>query len=557
MTLRYLIIKHSIMLHVEHECELPKEEDALFLPGRGPLQKLHDLFRLSLMASSWNPAAQKYLRSSASIVHEKRRQLRNYSYIIHPFSMFSFLHESTVLARNDLVRCRHYWDILMIFVITTVLVLVPYQSAFEMIMRSLAWSVVKNFLLLMCCLDMVVNFRTGYLDKEEHAVILDQKKIMKRYIKSSTFLPDFIGSFPTDLFFLTKWLEYKVSRKTISMICICRVFSLSTYISRMAFVYDMPLAVYEFCVILVLLLLALHWQACFFWLVPIVATSMGVPQRPQNSSWIHGANLWEASRSHQYMSSMLRAIATFLRSGLIRTHKKNVGDLYMVILFQVLGILAPWILVARVMQFFKGTNSSKLRYQGTVAQLRQYMRHMQLPHSTQKRIIEYYEFRFQRRFFREPEILHTLSVQMRHEISMHSCRKLVENVTFFNNLPLSLLGRIVGLLKSEVFLTNDVIVRANQTGDCMYFIATGTVAIYTTSGKEVCHLQDGAHFGEVALVMPDEMRVASVVAVEVCELYRLNRVDFARTIHPYPMLWERIKQIAIERHEKTMILNAQ
>ena len=140
---------------------------------------------------------------------------------------------------------------------------------------------------------------------------------------------------------------------------------------------------------------------------------------------------------------------------------------------------------------------------------------------------------------------------------MHSCRKLVENVTFFNNLPLSLLSRIVVLLKSEVFLTNDVIVKANQTGDCMYFIATGTVAVYTSTGKEVCHLEDGAHFGEIALVMPDAKRVASVVAIETCKLYKLERADFARTIHPYPMLWERIKKIAIERHEKTTILNAQ
>lgn len=209
------------------------------------------------------------------------------------------------------------------------------------------------------------------------------------------------------------------------------------------------------------------------------------------------------------------------------------------------------------MQFFKGVNSSKLKYQAALAHLSQYMSHKQLPRKTQNRIVEYYEFRFQRRFFRESEILSILSMQMRQEIRMHSCRKLVENVTFFNNLPLSLLARIVALLKSEIFLTNDLIVKAHQTGNCMYFIASGTVAVYTLTGKEVCHLEDGAHFGEIALVMPDAKRVASVVAVEICKLYKLERADFARTIHPYPMLWERIKKTAIERHEKTTILNAQ
>lgn len=68
---------------------------------------------------------------------------------------------------------------------------------------------------------------------------------------------------------------------------------------------------------------------------------------------------------------------------------------------------------------------------------------------------------------------------------MHSCRKLVENVGFFKNLPLSLLLRIVSCLKTEIFLVNDVIIKANTPGDCMYFISTGTVAIYTKSGREV------------------------------------------------------------------------
>nr|XP_034195548.1 potassium/sodium hyperpolarization-activated cyclic nucleotide-gated channel 2-like isoform X2 [Osmia lignaria] len=455
------------------------------------------------------------------------------------------------------LQLTHFWDFLMIFMMTSVLILVPYQATFEMIRKSKAWIASKNFLLVFCCADIVVNFMTGYFDKEEHGVILEQQKVAHHYIKSSTFIFDFLGSFPTDLFFVTTWYQYTVIRKTLSLICIFRVFSLGLYIDRIAFAYDIPLALYEFCKILFWLMMALHWQSCLHWLIPIAATSMYLPQRPKNDSWLHAGNLWEAPRNQQYLNSLMRAVTTFLRGGMLRTNPRHVGDIYLIITLQLIGIVSPWFLITRVMQFFKGANSSRLRYQGTVAQLKQYMRHRQLPYPTQRRIIEYYEFRFQHRFFRETEIIHTLSSHMRNEISMHSCRKLVENVTFFNNLPLSLLSRIVSLLRSEIFLTNDVIVRANQPGDCMYFIGTGTVAIYTNSGKEVCHLEDGAHFGEVALVMPNEMRVASVIAVEVCELYRLNRADFARTIHPYPMLWESIKKIAIERHEKTIILNAQ
>lgn len=38
-------------------------------------------------------------------------------------------------------------------------------------------------------------------------------------------------------------------------------------------------------------------------------------------------------------------------------------------------------------------------------------------------------------------------------------------------------------------------------GDCIFFIASGTVAFTTTNGMELFHLEDGDHFGEIALIL--------------------------------------------------------
>ncbi|EFN64815.1 Potassium/sodium hyperpolarization-activated cyclic nucleotide-gated channel 4 [Camponotus floridanus] len=390
-----------------------------------------------------------------------------------------------------------------------------------------------------------------------HIVVMEPKKIMKRYMKHGIFFLDLLGSFPTDIAFVKIWQEYAVTRELTSLMCGFRVFSLASYMNKIVDEYNVSLALYEVYIMIFWLIIAFQWQSCFYWLVPIATTSMSLPERPDSDFWIHEFDLWEEPKSRQYLSSLLRAFTVFLSSGFLHRKPKNEADLTLKIILQILGSLTIWILIVRVRQLYKGANSSKIKYQDIMAQLKQHMKHRQLPHATQHRIITYYEFCFQQRYFRETEILNTLSIYMRQEISMHACRKLVENVAFFNNLPLSLLARIVALLKSEIFLTNDVIVRANQPGDCMYFIASGTVAIYTSTGKEICHLEDGAYFGEIALIMPDERRVASVVAIEICELYRLDRADFARTIHPYPMLWEQIKKIAVKRHERTTILNTQ
>lgn len=55
--------------------------------------------------------------------------------------------------------------------------------------------------------------------------------------------------------------------------------------------------------------------------------------------------------------------------------------------------------------------------------------------------------------------------------------------------------------------------------------------------------------------MRDELRVASVIAVEVCELYKLERNDFVKAIHPYPDLLNNIQRIAADRMERTTMLD--
>lgn len=52
-------------------------------------------------------------------------------------------------------------------------------------------------------------------------------------------------------------------------------------------------------------------------------------------------------------------------------------------------------------------------------------------------------------------------------------------------LPASLVGSVLGCLKPEVYMRSDLVVRAGDVGNCMYFIASGTVAVLSLKGTEV------------------------------------------------------------------------
>lgn len=71
----------------------------------------------------------------------------------------------------------------------------------------------------------------------------------------------------------------------------------------------------------------------------------------------------------------------------------------------------------------------------------------------------------------------------------------------------------------------------------------------------MCHLEDGSYFGEIALVMENEHRVASVVAIETCEILVVPREAFQQVIAPYPNLLSRLQKVALERLERTLLLD--
>lgn len=62
---------------------------------------------------------------------------------------------------------------------------------------------------------------------------------------------------------------------------------------------------------------------------------------------------------------------------------------------------------------------------------------------------------------------------------------MVNKVSLFDELPAHAVGSILGYLRPEVYLPNDLIVRAGDFGDCMFFIANGTVAVFSLKGVEV------------------------------------------------------------------------
>lgn len=109
--------------------------------------------------------------------------------------------------------------------------------------------------------------------------------------------------------------------------------------------------------------------------------------------------------------------------------------------------------------------------------------------------------------------------------SFVSTWRLVAAVPFFSKLQASQIADIAGLLKIMNAMNGETVVREGETGECMYFIASGQIEILAPGGSIL--LKPGDFFGEIALI-ERRPRTATARAVGRCQLLILEARDFHR-----------------------------
>lgn len=105
---------------------------------------------------------------------------------------------------------------------------------------------------------------------------------------------------------------------------------------------------------------------------------------------------------------------------------------------------------------------------------------------------------------------------------------LLQSVAMFAPLPALPLERLAARLSPQTAEPGQVVIRQGDPGEVVYVIAEGTVEV-VHDGHRVASLGPGEVFGEIAL-LHDVTRTATVVALEPCRLYTLQRDDFLAAV---------------------------
>uniref|UniRef100_A0A3B5LS93 Hyperpolarization activated cyclic nucleotide-gated potassium channel 2b n=1 Tax=Xiphophorus couchianus TaxID=32473 RepID=A0A3B5LS93_9TELE len=494
----------------------------------------------SMLQPGVNKFSLRMFGSQKAVEKEQERVKSAGNWIIHPYSDFRF-----------------YWDFTMLMFMVGNLIIIPVGITFFKDETTTPWiifNVVSDTFFLM---DLVLNFRTGIVFEDNTEIILDPKKIKKKYLKS-WFIVDFVSSIPVDYIFLIveKGIDsevYKTARalrivrftKILSLLRLLRLSRLIRYIHQWEEIfhmtYDLASAVMRIFNLIGMMLLLCHWDGCLQFLVPML-------QDFPSDCWVSLNKMVNDSWSELYSFALFKAMSHMLCIGYGRQAPESMSDIWLTMLSMIVGATCYAMFIGHATALIQSLDSSRRQYQEKYKQVEQYMSFHKLPADFRQKIHDYYEHRYQGKMFDEESILEELNEPLREEIVNFNCRKLVASMPLFANADPNFVTAMLTKLRFEVFQPGDYIIREGTIGKKMYFIQHGVVSVLT-KGSIGMKLMDGSYFGEICLLTRGR-RTASVRADTYCRLYSLSVDNFNEVLEEYPMMRRAFETVAIDRLDR-------
>lgn len=562
----------------QHRCRFRKESEKTFetyLPFSSYGHKIRHLYRKFTVISVKHPKTQKFFKSNNAVNDERRRQILSHSFFtIHPMSIF-----------------RKYWDILLFLCLLYIMIVVPFVVEFFDEMSSDEWDLLIFIDIIFCTglyIEIVLKFITGFVRKDVMQVVLDKKSIFKNYVMRGMFFIDFMGSLPYAVIISlanedidVSWLvndkqkcdEILTQQKWrfISIFYLLNIFrynQLNRYFDAIPNILNWSSKTGIFVKLFFTTFLFLHWVACFRLYFPdffyilndhqLYRAMHSVVNETEVQKTVKSllrrlinvktrGSVDNRTISEIYIRSFAVTTKVCLTSGFGAETDDNTIEMAITCIMIILGWIYFRYCFVTVMRMIISTEASENQYEILYNEIKTYARAKHVPSYLKEKIFLYYSNKYKQNYFNEELIISTLSKRLKDEILIHTCKTLVTKVYLFNDLPHNLIQDIVKSLTLEIFLPREVIIAAGTDGDSMFFIASGTAAVYSVAGKEICHLKDGDHFGEISLLERNMKRTATVISLETCEIYKLEQTHFTRVIQPHTDLYERMQRVANER----------
>ncbi|KAJ3246309.1 hypothetical protein HDU78_007393 [Chytriomyces hyalinus] len=295
------------------------------------------------------------------------------------------------------------------------------------------------------------------------------------------------------------------------------------------------------------IILFIHLHACVLY---HIASMNGF------ATWTEQFNRWKlypgefgaASAQERYVWILSQSVENVMPLHFI---SESTVEQICTICFSVIGALLYASLIALLASTAMCYDVPANVFRQKLAALEDYLAWRNLDRATSKKLVDYFHFKYQGRYFEEQSVLADMNESLQMELSLMHCKRYIEKVPFMNRNCADgrddlFMGKIANALVSAFYLPGDVIVHQGERCTEMFFIQSGRVNLMQDGILEDS-LSDGNYFGDVALIVnaPSTFTARATAATSI---YRLSAADFNSILLEFEDVKKQVDRIYEERN---------
>uniref|UniRef100_A0A3Q2Y5U0 Potassium voltage-gated channel subfamily H member 7 n=1 Tax=Hippocampus comes TaxID=109280 RepID=A0A3Q2Y5U0_HIPCM len=456
--------------------------------------------------------------------------------------------------RIDKFTILHYspfkavWDWLILLLVIYTAILTPYSAAFllndqeEQRRRECGYScsplnVVDLIVDIMFIIDILINFRTTYVNQNEE-VVSHAAKIAIHYFKG-WFLIDMVAAIPFDLLIFGSGSDETTTLigllKTARLLRLVRVArKLDRYSEYGAAVLMLLMCIFA---------LIAHWLACIWYAIGNVEK----PYLEHKIGWLDnlGVSIGKKynysdpnsgpSIKDKYVTALYFTFSSLTSVGFGNVSPNTNSEKIFSICVMLIGSLMYASIFGNVSAIIQRLYSGTARYHAQMLRVKEFIRFHQIPNPLRQRLEEYFQHSWAyTNGIDMNTVLKGFPECLQADICLHLNNNLLHNCKVFQGATKGCLRALAMHFKTTHAPPGDTLVHSGDVLTALYFLSRGSIEILKDD-IVVAILGKNDIFGEmIHLFAKPGKSNADVRALSYCDLSTIQREDLLEVLDMYP-----------------------
>ncbi|KAG6396383.1 hypothetical protein SASPL_142531 [Salvia splendens] len=424
---------------------------------------------------------------------------KNLSKIVVPplgvsgYSSSNVPHGRIISPMDTRYRC---WETVMVGLVVYSAWVCPYEIAFLNSKPSPPLYIADNIVDIFFAIDIILTFFVAYMDSTTQLLVLDRKKIAKRYL-STWFIMDVASTIPfeTIAFLVTGKHHGGVSYSVLGMLRFWRLRRVKCFFTRIEKDIRFSYFWVRCARLLFVTLLQAHFAACLAYL-------LAVQYPDEGNTWIGSAipNFKETSLWIRYISALYWSTTTMTTVGYGDIHAQNTLEMAFIICYMLFNLgLTAYIIGNMTNLVVEGTRRT-MEFRSSIEAASSFVMRNRLPPRLKDQILAYMCLRFKAESLNQNQLIQQLPKTLCKSIQHHLFLPTVQGVYLFKGVSREILMLLVADMKAEYIPPREDVIIQKEAPDDVYIIVSGEVEMIDCElDKEnvVWEFSSGGMFGEV------------------------------------------------------------